>query len=271
MEAGNKIYYLDMKGFNLEVIPAIYLAIPFLLLLIFVNWTGYQFKIRYIKKFPGIEHVGIGPTEGSLLGLTALLLSFTFGMASTKYELRRQHLVIETNEIGKTILRCDLYPDSIRNLLKADLKNYLEARISYFAVGDDEARTNILLSQADSISKIIWKKVSYFSHNRDYWIATEQMVPSLNAMIDIVSTREAARKAMVPEMILVVLCILVLVSAFLSGYGSKNLERNKVLVIAFAIMTTLALYLIIDLDRPRQGFVNLDSAEKLMVDLRNDF
>ncbi len=77
-----------MKGFNLELIPTIYLAIPFLFLLIFVNWTGYRFKIRYIKKFPGIEHVGIGPTEGSLLGLTALLLSFTFGMASTKYELQ---------------------------------------------------------------------------------------------------------------------------------------------------------------------------------------
>ncbi len=260
-----------MKGVNLELVPAIYLAIPFLLLLIFVNWTGYRFKIRYIKKFPGIEHVGIGPTEGSLLGLTALLLSFTFGMASTKYELRRQHLVTETNEIGKTILRCDLYPDSIRNLLRADLKNYLETRISYFEVGDDEERTDFLLVQADSISKIIWKRVTDLSHNRDYWIATEQMVPSLNAMIDIVVTREAARKAMVPRMILVVLSILILVSAFLSGYGSKNLERNKVLVMAFAVMTTLALYLIIDLDRPRQGFVNLDSAEKLMVDLRNDF
>jgi hypothetical protein len=260
-----------MKGFNLELIPAIYLAVPFLFLLIFVNWLGYRFKIRYIKKFPGIEHVGIGPTEGSLLGLTALLLSFTFGMASNKYELRRQHLVAETNEIGKSILRCDLYPDSVRNLLRADLKNYLETRISYFAVGDDEDQINKLLTQADSISKIIWKEVAGLSHNRDYWIASEQMVPSLNAMIDIVTTREAARKAMVPHLILVVLCILILVSAFLSGYGSKNLERNQVLVVAFAVITTLALYLIIDLDRPRQGFVNLEAAQQLMVDLRNNF
>ncbi len=232
---------------------------------------GYRFKVRYIKKFPGIEHVGIGPTEGSLLGLTALLLSFTFGMASTKYELRRQHLVSETNEIGKTILRCDLYPDSIRNLLRADLKNYLETRISYFEAGDNENLIKNLLVQSDSISKIIWKQVSKLSHNQGYWPATEQMVPSLNGMIDIVTTREAGRKAMVPHLILVVLSILILVSAFLSGYGSKNLERNKVLVIAFAVITTLALYLVIDLDRPRQGFVNLDSAEQLLVDLRNNF
>ncbi len=260
-----------MKGFNLELIPAIYLAIPFLFLLIFINWTGYRFKIRYIKKFPGIEHVGIGPTEGSLLGLTALLLSFTFGMASTKYELRRQHLVSETNEIESTILRTDLYPDSIRNLLRADLKNYLEIRISYYAVGDDDDLINRTLVQSDSISKLIWNRVVKLSHNSGNWVATEQMVPSLNGMIDIVTTREAGRKAMVPHMILVVLCALILVSAFLSGYGSKNLERNKVLVVAFAVITTLALYLIIDLDRPRQGFVNLDSAQQLMVDLRNYF
>jgi hypothetical protein len=260
-----------MKGFSLELIPAIYLAIPFLFLLIFVNWMGYRFKVRFIKRFPGIEHVGIGPTEGSLLGLTALLLSFTFGMASTKYELRRQHLVSETNEIGTTILRCDMYPDSIRNLLRADLKNYLETRISYYAVGDDEDLISRTLVQADSISKIIWNRVASLSHNQEYWTATEQMVPSLNGMIDIVTTREAGRKAMVPHLILVVLCILILVSAFLSGYGSKNLERNKVLVVAFAVITTLALYLVVDLDRPRQGFVNLNAAQQLMINLRSNF
>ena len=82
---------------------------------------------------------------------------------------------------------------------------------------------------------------------------------------------EAARRATVPGMILVVLCTLIIVSAFLSGYGSKNLERNKVLVLAFAFITTLALYLVVDLDKPRQGFVNLNSTEQLLVGLRDLF
>jgi hypothetical protein len=102
-------------------------------------------------------------------------------------------------------------------------------------------------------------------------VATQQMVPSLNGMIDIVTTREGSRRAMVPGMVLVVLCVLIVVSAFLSGYGSKSLERNKVLVLAFAVMTTLALYLVIDLDKPRQGFVNLNPAEQLLEGLRSLF
>lgn len=260
-----------MRTDNFELIPAFYLALPFLFLLIFVNWMGYRFKIRYIKKFPGIENVGIGPTEGSLLGLTALLLSFTFGMSASKFELRRQHIIAEANDIGTTILRCDLYPDSSRNMLRSDLKNYLEKRIAYYADGGSEDLIERSLIQADSISKIVWNRVAQLSHDINNRVASELMVPSLNSMIDMVTTREAGRKAVIPGVILTILCILVLVSAFLSGYGSKNLERNNVLVIAFAVITTLALYLVVDLDRPRQGFVNLDKANHMLVELRNNF
>ena len=258
-----------METNHLQMLPAFYLSFPFLLLLIFINYLGYRFKNIHIRKFPGTEHVGIGPTEGSLLGLTALLLSFTFGMTATKYELRRQHIVAETNEIGTTILRCDLFPDSARKLLRADLKNYLETRITYYAVGDDEELIKKSLEESDSISKIIWNRAAVLSHDLNNRVATEQMVPSLNSTIDITTTREAARRATVPGMILIVLSTLIIVSAFLSGYGSKNLERNKVLVLAFAFITTLALYLVVDMDKPRQGFVNLNSTEQLLVNLRN--
>jgi hypothetical protein len=257
-----------MKSILLQMLPAFYLTVPFLFLLIFINWMGYRFKGMHIRKFPGTEHVGIGPTEGSLLGLTALLLSFTFGMTATKYELRRQHIVAETNEIGTAILRCDLFPDSARRLLRADLRNYLETRISYYAVGDNKTEIANSLLKSDSISKLIWQRVAQLAQNPNNIVASQQMIPSVNGMIDIVTTREAARNAQVPGMILIVLCILILVSAFLSGYGSKNLERNKVLVLAFALITTLALYLVIDLDNPRQGFVNLDGTEKLLIGLR---
>lgn len=260
-----------MRPITFELIPAPFLAIPFLLLLIFTNYLGYRFKTRYIKRFPGIEHVGIGPTEGSLLGLTALLLSFTFSMSATKYELRRQQLVSEINYIGATILRCDLYPDSVRKLLRADLKNYLEKRIDYYAVGDREDLISKSLVEGDSISKILWNRVSLLARDPVNLAATQQMVPSLNSMIDIVITREAGRQAVVPRMILIVLCVLILVSAFLSGYGSKNLERNRVLVVAFAFITTVSLTLVLDLDRPRQGFINLNATQKLLVDLRDQF
>ncbi|HEY2348252.1 MAG TPA: hypothetical protein VGH64_04510 [Puia sp.] len=260
-----------MQPGNFDLIPAFYLAIPFLFLLILINYLGYRFKVYHIRKFPEKEDVGIGPTEGSLLGLTALLLSFTFSMSASKYETRRQDIVIEANNIGTSVLRCDMYPDSVRNLLRSDFKNYLETRLAYYDASADEQLIKQTLEQADSISNIIWRHVALLSHDLNNRVASEQMIPSMNATIDIVTTREAARRSAVPRIILVVLGILILVSAFLSGYGSKNLERNKVLVVAFAIVTSLALYLVVDLDKPRQGFVNLNSTEQLMVNLRTLF
>jgi hypothetical protein len=100
-------------------------------------------------------------------------------------------------------------------------------------------------------TKKVWQRVADLSHDLNNRVATREMVPELTEMIDLIKTREAARRAVVPPPILTVLCILILVSAFLSGYGSKKMERNKVLVVAFATMTTLALFLVIDMERPR--------------------
>ncbi len=256
---------------SIQMLPAFYLALPFFLLLILINWLGYRFKNHHIRKFPGTEHIGIGPTEGSLLGLTALLLSFTFGISATKYEARRQLVVREANLINTTIKRCDLYPDDIRKLLRGDLKKYLETRIDYFADGRNEVEIGNSLKQSHAVAKRIWDQVALQSHNLNNRVASFEMVPELSEMIDMIRTREAARRAAVPPVILIVLCALILVSAFLSGYGSKKLERNRVLVVGFAMMTTLSLYLVIDLDRPRQGAVNLKSAEQLILHLRAEF
>jgi CDP-diglyceride synthetase len=255
---------------SLSHIPALYLALPYFLLIIFFNWLGYLFHKRILKKHPELNPSSLGTIEGSLLGLTALLLSFAFGMSASKFDSRRQIIVEEANDIGTTILRCDLYSDSARSLFRADLKSYLEARIDYYQDADNEIRITQDLKRADSISGICWKRAAILSQRPANYIASLQMIPSLNSTIDIVTTREAGRKAAVPRLILQVLSILTLVSSFLTGYGSANNDRNKVLVVAFAFMTTITLYMVFDLDRPRQGFINLNSSHQLMINLRNN-
>jgi hypothetical protein len=252
-------------------VPAIYFAIPYFLILVLFNWFGFRYKKNQVKKYPDLEPAGLGATEGALLGLMALLLSFSFGMSAAKFDTRRQLIIEEANDIGTAILRCDLYPDSVRTILRADFKNYLESRITYYEVGDDPGKIQTTLKQSDSISAICWKRVSAFSHNPNSLVMTAQMVPALNAVIDIVTTREASRKNVVPRLIIIVLGLLTLISSFLAGYGSKGHERNLVLVIAFALMTTMALYLVLELDRPRQGYINLNQAEQMMVNLRSNF
>ena len=94
------------------------------------------------------------------------------------------------------------------------------------------------------------------------------MIPALNDMIDIVTTRESSRISKVPPIILSILMLLVLASSFLIGYGNKAKQRNFILIIGFALMTSMALYLILELDRPRRGIINVEAAEKNIMDLK---
>ena len=232
--------------FLFQAPTALIAAIVFILILL-SNWFGFRFWKRQSKKNPDDVKDNLGSMEGSLLGLMALILAFTFGVAASKFEARRKVIVEEANDIGTAILRCDLYPDSVRNLFRADFRKYVEARISYYDAGDDPAKIQAALKETDKYSGNIWRRAASLSQNLDNRVRSEQMIPAINSMIDIVTTRDAGRIAKVPPVILSVLLLLTIISGFLSGYNQKEKGRNMVMVIAFAAMTTITIYLIMDL------------------------
>ena len=97
------------------------------------------------------------------------------------------------------------------------------------------------------------------------------MISALISMRTIMVNREAGRVAAVPGLIIIVLLLLVFLASFLTGIGIKPGKRSPFLVLAFAFMTTVVLYLVMELSRPREGIVNLQQAEKNLEDLRTLF
>ena len=53
---------------------------------------------------------GAGTMVGSLFGLLAFMLAFTFGMATSRFDARRQLVVEEANAVTTAFLRADLLP-----------------------------------------------------------------------------------------------------------------------------------------------------------------
>jgi len=97
-----------------------------------------------------------------------------------------------------------------------------------------------------------------------------QMIPALNDMIDITTTRRAAGESTIPDSILYFLFILCISAAFLLGYDHKN-KIDWIVVIGFAILLSATIFTIIDLDRPRSGLINMDSPNQKIVELRDMF
>src|SRR5262245_30477329 len=65
---------------------------------------------------------------GATLGLLAFMLAFTFGLAGTRFEARRQLVQTEANAISTTYLRADLLPEPMHTDAQALLKEYVDAR-----------------------------------------------------------------------------------------------------------------------------------------------
>ena len=115
------------------------------------------------KKDPSHTSDGVGPLEGAVLGLLSLLLAFTFNQSASHYDVRRDLLVGESNDIGTALFRSALYPDSLKFAFRNDFKDYVNARIAYYEAGTDEERILATLQQASDISTRIWQRASHIS------------------------------------------------------------------------------------------------------------
>jgi len=208
----------------------------------------------------------------ALTALLFFLLAFTFGMSGDRYDSRRKIVIEEANNIGTAILRSDLYPDSSKTLFRRDFKLYVEARISYYQAGADVKEVLKADSLSQEIASRLWKRASTLSKNPANLAATQQMIPALNNMIDIITSRSSGEKAKVPESIILMLFFLAMIIAFYGGYseGRKG-KMDWVVQLGFCLLVSLVILFTLDLDRPRRGFVNLDISNQTIIDLRRNF
>lgn len=239
-------------------------------LLIAFYIIGHRVRRYQVRRNPELGTSDMATINGMLLGLLGLLLAFTFSMSNSRYDTRRNLVIEEANNIGTVILRTDVYPDSVRAILRQSLNEYVEARIAFYQVGMDIKQVYRNYYKADSIGQAIWKSVANYARVDDITTRTSEMIPALNAMIDITTTRRAAGEATIPDSIIYFLFSLCLGSAFLLGYDHKG-PMNWVIVLGFAVMLSSVVFTIIDMDRPRSGLINLDVPNQRIVDLRGMF
>jgi len=237
--------------------------------ILFVLMIGMVYLGLYLRHKAITSAEGLGPVEASLFGLLALLLAFTFGEADSRFDVRRRIITTEANNIGTAILRADMYTDSERAAFRKDFAGYVDARVNYYEAKREEAKIAAAKEEANKYAGLLWKRAASLSKDPANLAASNQMMPALNAMIDITTEREAALKATVPESVLVLLFVISLCCSFFIGYCvAHDKKLNRLAVGGFIFLTSIVIYVIIDLDRPRRGIINLDSNQQYIKDLR---
>jgi hypothetical protein len=195
----------------------------------------------------------------AVLGLLALLVAFSFGMALNRYETRRELVVTEANLLGTAYLRTAVLDDPAK--LRRLILQYAEARLAYGQVGGAAQAAKAAKAaelEADQLRPQIWAEaVRQIAPNRQTPLAGFVLSP-LDAAFAAASERKAELQARMPLVVLVTLCVYFVAAAAVLGYASAHAEaRHRVASFALFGLFTLALGVILDLDRPRGGLIDL--------------
>ena len=241
----------------------------FLCMLIFTE-AGRRIGAARIARDPGGMAKGVGAAEGAVFGLLGLIIAFTFSGAGSRFEDRRHLITEEANAIGTAYLRIDLLPGEAQPALRELFRRYVDVRSTVYRNVGDETYTSAKLAETEALQRDIWTKALTACRKPEAaGHAAMLMIPALNSMIDITTTRAMATKNHPPPVIFVLLAWLSLIASLLVGYDvSGNKGRTWFYILAFAAIMSIAIYVIIDLEFPRLGLIRVDAADQVLVDLR---
>jgi FtsH-binding integral membrane protein len=204
--------------------------------------------------------------EGAVFALFGLLLAFTFSGAVTRYDAHRELVLQESNDIGTAYLRLDLLAAQDQPPLRRLFRDYVNSRLHlYDRVSSEISETTKQLQQQ------IWKRsvaaaAAAPGANPD---ATKLLLPALNDMIDITSTRQNAFNMHPPTVIFLLLFVLSGCCAFVAGYGMTATARSWFYSIALAVTVTLTVYATLEIEYPRQGLIRLTQTDDTFLQLRD--
>ena len=210
-------------------------------------------------------HEHLNEVQTAIFAVLGLLLAFTFAMAVSRFDARKQALVDETDAIGTAYLRVQLLPPGEQAAATAVFRTYVDARLSSarpFWYQDIR-----LKNETDELQRQLWTQGTVAANQDPHAVTTSLYIQSLNDMFDAQSARDAARLNELPTSAIYLLLALSILSVGTLGYrAGLGGRRSLAGAVLLALVITLVVGIIIDLDQPYQGLITI--SQQSMIDLR---
>jgi len=205
----------------------------------------------------------VAPIVAATLGLLAFMLAFTFGMAASRFEERRQAVLSETNAINTTYLRAALLPEPMSGDTRNLLREYVDVRLE----GVNPAKTARAIAKSEELHQRLWSE-ALSAAQKERTPMTSLFMQSLTDIINLHEKRlSAGLYSRVPAAIWVGLYVLLVLAMAVIGYHEGiSGTRRSLAVVGLVVAFSAVLVLITDLDRPGQGMLQVN--QQSLVDLR---
>jgi hypothetical protein len=211
------------------------------------------------------EHeVVVRSMVGAMAGLLTFMLAFTFWIAATHYDASRQALLNEANAIKTTFLRADFFNEPHRSHLRNLLRAYLDVRLEAAVTNDITS----LIPRSQELQGRLWDEAVAARETSSSPVFAGYFIQSLNEMVNFQLRRYAIRQEFrIPDVIWVVLYVIALLAVASLGCHAGLTSATRPLVFpAYVLLFSIALILILDLDRPLWGALKL--SPQSLVELR---
>ena len=99
--------------------------------------------------------------------------------------------------------------------------------------------------------------------------STALLLPALNALFDITSTRTSAASMHPPNVVFVMLYAVALASSLLAGFAMSASQRfHWMHALCYTVALASVFYVVIDMEYPRLGQLRVDDFDRFIVEVR---
>jgi len=246
--------YLPLWGLFLVTVAVVLLAME----------GGYRLGRHRSRHAEQEKESPVGAVVAATLGLLGFMLAFTFGIAGSRFDARRQGVLDEANAIGTTFLRAGLLPEGRGESIRNHLRTYVDLRLEAVRTGDLETA----LRRSNELHEQIWEETEAIAKKHPESILVGLFIQSLNETIDLHETRVVVGLYnRIPLILWGTLYLLTILAMMGVGYHAgltSQIRSLSFFILAFTFSAVMVL--VADLDRPREGMLRV--SQQALIDLR---
>jgi hypothetical protein len=251
-------------------ISALLFAVLLFLGMLILLEIGRRFGARRSPKESEDERGGLGTVEGAVFALFGLMIAFSFSGAASRFNEKRMLIAEEVNTIGTAYLRLHLVSQEARPALRELFRRYVDSRLETYRKLPNMKAAELEMSKSTKLQEEIWTEAVAASRlPGSHPAAGMLLLPALNSMIDITTTRTMWLQLHPPRIIYALLFGLGLICSLLAGYRmSRGQHRNWLHILGFTVLTVIIVYVMLDIEYPRAGLIRIETSDQLLVNLR---
>jgi hypothetical protein len=189
------------------------------------------------------------------LTLLGLIIGFSFSMAISRYDQRKNYEEEEANAIGTEYLRAELLPGENAAKVRELLKHYLEQRVRFYnSRGGEELRE--INTRTAELQEQLWEAVKPPA-DASQTALTALAVAGMNDVLNTQGYTQAAWWNRIPRAAWGLMWSIAVCCNFMIGYYMRPVNRHWVRLMVMPVVVSISFLLIADIDSPRGGIIRV--------------